>query len=242
MLTTANPSVSHDEDGISIAKLAVKTNFNRWQRDFRVVACSKDYWNLYTGREQLLTKPDRHLYMMSKRTQDLDKAIKHTYTASTLIEEFRLDLDLYNEQAKRAREATLFLYKFLDPVRRSTLGRSFFGDPKTAFDAVAAQFEVSDIKSALGYAYGRIARVRLSDLGTMSKYCGELLLSSQDIKDLGGEYSDEQLKEQIVTGLNSEDSVYRRPGADERACLNSSSTTAEELFLLLLRNEADGRL
>jgi hypothetical protein len=99
------PSVSRNDADIDIEKLAVQTNFIRWQRDFRIIACSKDYWNLYTGQERLLTKPDRH-----------------PHTTSTCIEEFRLDMDMYDKQAKRAREATLFLYKFLDPVLRNIMG------------------------------------------------------------------------------------------------------------------------
>jgi hypothetical protein len=113
------PSVSRNDADIDIAKLTAQTKFIRWQRDFRIIACSKDYWNLYTGQERLLTKPDRH-----------------THTISTLIEEFRLDMDICDKQAKRAREATLFLYKFLDPVLRNILGRSFYGAPGEAFSAV----------------------------------------------------------------------------------------------------------
>jgi hypothetical protein len=123
------PSVSRNDADIDIEKLAVQTNFIRWQRDFRIIACSKDYWNLYTGQERLLTKPDRH-----------------PHTTSTCIEEFRLDMDMYDKQAKRAREATLFLYKFLDPVLRNILGRSFCGAPSEAFGAVKGHFRVSDTK------------------------------------------------------------------------------------------------
>jgi hypothetical protein len=103
--TMDEPSVSRNDTDINIARLTVQTKFIRWQRDFRIIACSKDYWNLYTGQERFLTKPDRH-----------------PHTISTCIEEFPLDMDMYDKQAKRAREATLFLYKFLDPVLRNIMG------------------------------------------------------------------------------------------------------------------------
>jgi hypothetical protein len=222
--TMDKPSVSRNDADIDIAKLTIQTNFIRWQRDFRIIACSKDYWNLYTGQERLLTKPDRH-----------------PHTISTCIEEFRLDMDMYDKQAKRAREATLFLYKFLDPVLRNILGRSFCGAPSEAFGAVKGYFRVSDTKRALRKAYDDITHVRISSFETVSEYYNELLLCSHDIKDLGGECSDMQFKFHLIAGLDFEYKELVRPYIDERGVHiipNNSSFTANDLLLRFLSYEA----
>jgi hypothetical protein len=216
------PSGSRDDDDyISIAKLTVKTNFTRWQRDFRIVACSKDYWNLYTGQEQLFAKPNRH-----------------TYTVST---DFWLDMDMYDKQTKRARDATLSLYKLLDSVLRNILGSSFCGAPGEAFGAVKGHFRVSDTNRALRKAHDDISHVRISDFGTVSEHYSELLLCCQDIKDLGGECSDMQFKYHLVAGLDVEFKALVRPYIDERGVHitpNNASTTANDLFLRFLSYEA----
>jgi hypothetical protein len=149
-------------------------------------------------------------------------------------------MDMYDKQAKRAREATLFLYKFLDPVLRNILGRSFCGAPGEAFSAVKGHFRVSDTNRALREAYDDITHVRISSFETVSEYYSELLLCSQDIKDLGGECSDMQFKFYLIAGLDLEYKALVRPYIDERGVLttpDNSFTTANDLFLRFLSYE-----
>jgi hypothetical protein len=99
---------------------------------------------------------------------------------------------------------------------------------------------VSDTNRALRKAHGDITHVRISSFGTVSEYYNELLLCSQDIKNLGGECSDMQFKFHLVAGLDFEYKALVRPYIDERGVLttpNNSSTTADDLFLRFLSYE-----
>jgi hypothetical protein len=148
---------------------------------------------------------------------------------------------MYDKQATRARDATLFLYRFLDPVLRNILGSAFCGAPSEAFSALKGHFRVSDTNRALRKAHDDISQVRISSFDTVSEYYSELLLCAQDIKDLGGECSDMQFKYHFVAGLDVEFKALVRPYIDERGVHitpNNSSTTANELFLRFLSYEA----
>jgi hypothetical protein len=76
---------------------------------------------------------------------------------------------------------------------------------------------------------------------TVSEYYNEILLCSQDIKDLGGECSDMQFKFHLIAGLDFEYKELVRPYIDERGVHiipKNSSFTANDLFLRFLSCEA----
>lgn len=55
--------LSINDTGLDLQGLQRQDNYGRWARDFKMIAAElKGVWELYTGEEILLTKPDRLTY------------------------------------------------------------------------------------------------------------------------------------------------------------------------------------
>jgi hypothetical protein len=51
------------EAGVSLRILTGQSNYNKWLRDFKMVANAKGVWKLYSREEEVLTAPDRNAYL-----------------------------------------------------------------------------------------------------------------------------------------------------------------------------------
>ena len=51
------------EAGVSLQILTGQSNYNKWMRDFKMVANAKGVWKLYSG-EEVLTALDRNAYLI----------------------------------------------------------------------------------------------------------------------------------------------------------------------------------
>jgi len=134
-MAKSDDNSSSRDNSDDIEKLKGPTNFPRWKREFQILAFSKNYWELYTGEEEIIPKPFRGDYFSTGKGREADTPKNEQLHYSNLIEEYRLDLDEWKEQSTRVREAIGFLSKYIEPaLRRITIGS--LKQPKEAFDAV----------------------------------------------------------------------------------------------------------
>lgn len=236
-----NDSTAKNHPSLSITPLNGQDNFTKWWREFRTLARAKNYWALFTGEEQLLAKPERKDYFVSikDRTQTDSQEMNNVVGS---IEEYRLDVDLYEKQLRRAGLATELLLAQIKPALRGLLADST--SPKATLDLVKAQHHRKGPLALLN-AYGAIAEVSLYDHDYLIDYFQELCLRAEDIKDLGGLLSDDQFQYHLIHGLTEDfDEFVRffRLQLGSPSAPPASPETTKALLKQLLMEEASSKL
>lgn len=166
---------SLDGDG-GITKLIGPANYNRWARDFRLLAESLSLWSFFT---------------MSYAS--------HNITIT------RLDMNGRSHTVSRAdsvTQAVQLLKTSVDSAFRAEL-EQFDEDPKAAWEFLRGKYRMAD-SFARGVAARKMEGLYLPDFKSMAHYLNEFKLLQQDIIDAGGHVEEFELVEVIIEGLSPE--------------------------------------
>lgn len=238
----ANDLHTKNDSNLNITPLNGQENFIRWWREFLTLVRAKGYWSLFTGEEQLLPKPERNNYFTSaKGRSQMDSQESTKIVAS--IEEYRLDVDLYEKQMNRAQLAIELLLAQIEPALCGLLTE--IANPKGLLDSIKSQHRKKG-RLALLEAYGAMAEVKLSDHESMGAYYQELCLCAEDIRELKGSISDDQFEYHLINGLTDDYDEFVRFFKQQLSSPPTppaaSSDTIKALFKQLLVQEASFKM
>jgi hypothetical protein len=106
------------------------------------------------------------------------------------IVDYRLDLDEFEKQDARIRQARGLLAMSVDPAIRGIIAD--IADPHKAFLEIKSFFQMSNTR-ALGVALANIEEIKFTKKDTVASFLNNILLLQSDINDLSGSYSDDQV-------------------------------------------------
>ena len=200
-----------NESGIKLQVLKGQKNYVRWSRDFKLIAQLKGVWNIISGEEPILLRPQKQDYFNAmkptkKRGTDdtiMSDGIKSTISNevtdnSSRIAEYKIDLEEYERNNKRVRTAAALLQYWVDSAVRETI--QAYLDPKDAWKYIQSQYKMQDARS-LDIALTSMEKITLENCASVQEYLNQHEMCRLDIKDVGGEYTDAQLMSKLIRGL-----------------------------------------
>jgi hypothetical protein len=116
------------------------------------------------------------------------------------IVDYRLDLDEFEIQDARIRQARGLLAMSVDPAIRGIIAD--IADPHKAFLEIKSIFRMSNTR-ALGVAFANIEEIKFTKKDTVASFLNNILLLQSDINDLSGSYSDDQVIAKVLRSLPS---------------------------------------
>ncbi|EPE29662.1 hypothetical protein GLAREA_00822 [Glarea lozoyensis ATCC 20868] len=139
------------DEFMDLERLAGQSNYLRWSSDFKLIAQCKGVWSIIAGEEEILAKPNRSDYFESTvRTSDRLKSKEPAVEKpsdqqtpsdqSARIAEYRLDLDEYEDNERRARLAMMLIIYWTDPSIRGTLLQ--YDTPAAIWKVVKDQYQM----------------------------------------------------------------------------------------------------
>jgi hypothetical protein len=116
------------------------------------------------------------------------------------IVDYRLDLDEYEKQDARIRQAKGLLAMSVEPAIRSIIAD--IADPHKAFLEIRSICQMTNTR-ALGIALAKIEGIKFTKKDTVASFLNNILLLQSDINDLSGSYSDDQVIAKVLRSLPS---------------------------------------
>ena len=185
-------------------------NYLAWKRDLKFIAEANNVWNILTGEETIQDKPTRPtLFGVSTQAKPAKKSngkdgdpISTSVEAQTsdqlslIIQFYKLDLDEYEKQQKRLRYARGLLSTTINTALRGCIKDE--ENPQLAMEKLKGLCKMNDAR-ALDMTLGKIEQLRFK--GSVSDVINTLKTLQQDIIDLEGTFSDEQLMSKVVRSL-----------------------------------------
>jgi hypothetical protein len=168
-------------------RLTGPANFGRWVRDFRAVAVEKEFWDLYTGEEKVLVKPDVEAFLKGS-----------PYDLHIRVIDFEFALEEYKDNKTRVSGARALLARWVDPpISYEVLEKK---TPKDAYDHILTTYKLSDERS-LEIAEKRVIDLSFDTTAGLTVFLNELKLLQDDIKDAGGIFTDKQFIDKVIRSL-----------------------------------------
>ena len=185
-------------------------NYLAWKRDLKFIAEANNVWNILTGEEIIQDKPTRPtLSGVSTQAKPAKKSngkdadpIGSSVEAQTsdqlslIIQFYKLDLDEYEKQQKRLRYARGLLSTTINTALRGCIKDE--ENPQLAMEKLKGLCKMNDAR-ALDMTLGKIEQLKFK--GSVSDLINTLKTLQQDIIDLDGTFSDEQLMSKVVRSL-----------------------------------------
>jgi hypothetical protein len=134
--------------------LTGQQNYTRWRRDFRVVAESKGVWNIITGKEKILPKPEREIYLPNKsKTYNTRASSSKTATGeeptvdqtdqimyTTRMTEYKFALKEYDRNEAKVRLASSLIAYWIDQSIRGKV--QSFNDLQESWNWIEQQYKM----------------------------------------------------------------------------------------------------
>jgi hypothetical protein len=185
-------------------------NYLAWKRDLKFIAEANNVWNILTGEETIQNKPTRPTFpgvptqaKPAKKSNGKDaEPIGSSVEAqasdqlSLIIQFYKLDLDEYEKQQKRLRYARGLLSTTINTALRGCIKDE--ENPQLAMEKLKGLCKMNDAR-ALDMTLGKIEQLKFK--GSVSDLINTLKTLQQDIIDLEGTFSDEQLMSKVVRSL-----------------------------------------
>ena len=176
-------------------------NFTRWMRDLKLVAELMGVWRLIDpesiaepDREQIQHKPIKptkpaHAYS----SQQLEN--QH-YNYQNDATEYTLELAEYKEQQKRLREARSLLLATLTPAIRHSVSNKAV-PLSEVLEEIKVLYKPTDTQ-AQQYCVEKMEYLKYSDFADVSDLINSIICYQQELRSLGGSYSDRQVMAKVV--------------------------------------------
>jgi len=185
-------------------------NYLAWRRDLKFIAEANDVWKVLNGNEVIHDKPTRPTFSdvqtstrstKKSNAKDADQNGNSVDTQasdqlSLVIQFYKLDLDEYEKQQKRLRHARGLLSTTINTALRGCIKDE--EDPHLAMEILKGLCKMNDAR-ALDMTLGKIEQLKFN--GSVSDLINTLKTYQQDILDLNGTFSDEQLMSKVVRSL-----------------------------------------
>jgi hypothetical protein len=184
-------------------------NYLAWRRDLKFIAEANNVWKLLTGEEIIQDKPTRPTFpgvstqaKLAKKSNGKDadpvggSTEAQTSDLSLIIQFYKLDLDEYEKQQKRFRYARGLLSTTINTALRGCIKDE--EDPQLAMEKLRGLCKMNDAR-ALDMTLGKIEQLKFK--GSISDLINTLKTLQQDIVDLNGTFSDDQLMSKVVRSL-----------------------------------------
>ncbi|KAH0166409.1 hypothetical protein KCU67_g4321, partial [Aureobasidium melanogenum] len=150
------------------------------------------------------------------------------------IVDYRLDLEQYEKQDARVRQAKGLLAMSVDPAIRSIIAD--ISGPHEAFLEIKSICQMTDAR-ALGLALSKIDQIKFTKNDTVASFLNHVLLLQSDINDLKGSYTDDQVIAKVLRSLPSTFAPFINHWNMLAGTL-SLPNTVKELYSQLLSAEA----
>jgi gag-polypeptide of LTR copia-type len=188
------PDLFEAEAGSDLQRLAGQTNYNRWKRDFEILADTKGLWGCYTGDEAILQEPNEADYFEPQGVQTRSAE----FNISFQLAKYKLALERYQRNAAKNREARGLLVFWIDPaLRKKSLSKK---TPKEAWEYLEEQYKMDDHR-VLELALNGMEALKLADFKTITEYLNQHEVYKADIEEVGSTYDDRQMITKIIRGL-----------------------------------------
>jgi hypothetical protein len=175
-------------------------NYLAWKRDLKFIAEANDVWKILNGEETIHDKPLRPTlsdFQASSRTATRSSAAEQTNVDVGLVIQFyKLDLDEYEKQQKRIRYARGLLSTTINAALRGCIKDE--ESPHLALGMLKGLCKMNDAR-ALDLTLGKIEQLKYK--ASVSEFINTLKTYQQDILDLNGTFSDEQIMSKVVRSL-----------------------------------------
>lgn len=185
-------------------------NYLAWKRDLKFIAEANNVWNILAGEETIQDKPTRPTLSgvstqakpakkSNGKDADLIGSSMEAQTSdhlSVIIQFYKLDLDEYEKQQKRLRYARGLLSTTINTALRGCIKDE--ENPQLAMEKLKGLCKMNDAR-ALDMTLGKIEQLKFK--GSVSDFINTLKTLQQDIIDLEGTFSDEQLMSKVVRSL-----------------------------------------
>lgn len=185
-------------------------NYLAWKRDLKFIAEANNVWKILTGEEDIQDKPTRPtLSGFSSQAKSVKKSIVKDADPSgssaeaqtsdqlgIIIQFYKLDLDEYEKQQKRLRYARGLLSTTINTALQGCIKDE--ENPQLAMEKLKGLCKMNDAR-ALDMTLGKIEQLKFK--GSVSNFINTLKTLQQDIIDLEGTFSDEQVMSKVVRSL-----------------------------------------
>lgn len=184
-------------------------NYLAWKRDLKFIAEANNVWKILTGEEAIQDKPMRPTFSgLPAQVKSAKKSIgkdvdlsgsgveAQTSDLSLIIQFYKLDLDEYEKQQKRFRYARGILSTTINTALRGCIKDE--ENPHLAMEKLKGLCKMNDAR-ALDMTLGKIEQLKFK--GSVSHLINTLKTLQQDIIDLDGTFSDDQLMSKVVRSL-----------------------------------------
>ncbi|KAM3559037.1 hypothetical protein ARSEF4850_004308 [Beauveria asiatica] len=174
-----------------------------WKRDLKFIAEANNVWKILTGEEAIQDRPTRPTLSgvatqakSAKRSIGKDADLSgssmeaQTSDMSLIIQFYKIDLDEYEKQQKRFRYARGILSTTINTALRGCIKDE--ENPQLAMEKLKGLCKMNDAR-ALDMTLGKIEQLKFK--GSVSDLINTLKTFQQDIIDLDGTFSDDQLME-----------------------------------------------
>jgi hypothetical protein len=174
---------------------------------------------------------DNGVTLLTRPSEAYKEAIEDFQFA---VVDYRLDLDEFEKQDARIRQARGLLTTSIDPAIRRIIAD--IADPHKAFLEIKSIYQMTNIR-ALGIALAKIEEIKFTKNDTVASFLNDILLLQSDINDLSGSYNDDQLITKVLQSLPSAFFPFVRRW-HLLAGTSSLPNTVKELYSQLISAEA----
>lgn len=219
-----------NDAGVDLQRLQGPVNYTRWSRDIRLVADVKGVWDLISGAETILSKPDRDDYFQSsrlanaeikrltemseeevnnlstaektKRTKAINNASSSSKPDKELIQMNIMEFKLDLEEYEKQHKLIRLATALLTYwVDPAIRGKlQKLDGPHDIWMWIASQYKLDDTR-AMDMALNEMEKVTLASSKNVQTYLNKLEMLRQDIEDVGGTVTDGQMLSKIIRGL-----------------------------------------
>ena len=184
-------------------------NYLAWKRDLKFIAVANNVWKILIGEEAIQDKRTRPTRAgVSTQAKSAKKSIAkevdlsgssveaQTSYISLTIQFYKLDLDEYEKQQKRFRYARGILSTTINTALRGCMKDE--ENPHLAMEKLKGLCKMNDAR-ALYMTLGKIEQLKFK--GSVSDLINALKTFQQDIIDVDGTFSDDQIMSKVVRSL-----------------------------------------
>ena len=200
--------------GLSQTILEGQGNYISWRRDLKINAEGKDVVQLIAGQEEIKQPPVRpskpNIEKLRKELgvptdtahlQAQNDALKEAHNNySYSVTDYKLDLDEYEKQQKRVRDANSLLRASVNPAIRGCLTME---NPRDIYEEIKVLCKMSD-SQALTLLHQKIDNLHFNSSSSISDFFNRLIVLQQDVNQLKGTYGNDQLMSKIVNSLTKD--------------------------------------
>ena len=194
-----------DGSGVDLERLRGQDNYHSWSQDFQLLAELKGVWELYTGDEVALNKPNREQYGIKKLnpvtnndTGEVEMIDKPNADTSAYIAQYKLELEEYDRNHKKVRLARALLGYWVDKAIRGQIIR--IDSPKEQSEWLKRQYKMHGTR-ALDLALARYENCTIDQFKDAQSYINALTAIRNEIKEHGENIKDAQLISKLIRGL-----------------------------------------